>query len=104
MKIFGTDVDDCLLRGDVTDGSENFMGMIEFLYSKTGEETPENLRMDPSPLYPTLDAFLVVYNIQIALNNTNGDLLPLEAFEAQPLSLPYYQVTIASLLTPLRKN
>ena len=90
MRLFGTDLDDCLLIGDVADGSVNFVGMIEYLYSKTGEDIPENLRMVPSPLYPTLDAFLVVYNEQLGLNNTNGYLLPLEAFEEQDEKVSYW--------------
>lgn len=46
--------------------------------------------MVPSPLYPTLDAFLVVYTKQLALNNTNGYLLPLEAFEEQDEKVFYW--------------
>jgi hypothetical protein len=90
MTIFGTDFDDCLLIGDVADGSFNFVGMIEYLYSKTGQEIPENLRMVPSPLYPTLDVFKAAYDEQLALNNTNGYLLPLEAFENQDENVSYW--------------
>ena len=90
MKIFGTDFDDCLLIGDVADGSDNFMGMIEYLYSKTGEDVPENLRMVPSPIYPTFDVFSAVYDQQLELNNTNGYLLPLQAFEGQDENVTYW--------------
>ena len=89
-NIFGTDLDGCLLKGDVSDGSNNFVGMIEFLYSKTGLDTPENLRMVPSPLYPTLEVFLSVYSAQLARNNTNGFLLPLDAFQDQNEKVTYW--------------
>jgi len=92
-KIFGTDFDDCLLIGDVADGSPNFIGMIEYLYSKTGEDTPEKYRMIPSPLYPTFEEFSTIYDTQLALNNTNGYLLPLEAFEGQDEKVRYWAST-----------
>ena len=89
-NIFGTDLDHCLLIVDVTEGSSHVVGMIEFLYSKTGPDTPEHLRMIPSPLYPTLEVFLSVYNAQLALNNTNGFLLPLDAFQNQNEKVTYW--------------
>lgn len=87
--IFGTDFDDCLLKGDVADGSPDFVGMIEYLYSKTGIDSAP-YQMIPSPLYPTFEQFLKTYDAQLKNNNTNGYLLPLEAFEGQDDKVSYW--------------
>jgi len=89
-KIFGSDFDDCILKGDVADGSKDFIGMIEYLYSKTGPEIPEEIRMIPSPAYPTFEAFNEVYLPELALNNTNGYLIPLQAFQNQDGKVRYW--------------
>jgi hypothetical protein len=90
MKIFGSDFDDCILKGDVADGSKDFIGVIEYLYSKTGLDVPEELRMIPSASYPTFEAFNEVYLPELALNNTNGYLIPLEAFQGQDEKVRYW--------------
>ena len=89
-KIFGSDFDNCVLKGYVVDGSRDFIGILEFLYSKTGVDVPEEVRMIPSPLYPTFKDFNEVYVSELSLNNTNGFLLPLQAFVEQNDKVRYW--------------
>ena len=49
----GSDYDNCVLNGYLVDGSRDFIGIIEFLYSKTRVDVPEEMRMIPSPMTPS---------------------------------------------------
>ena len=72
-KIFCSDLDGTLVKGDITEGSIYYKGIVEHLYS---------LGLVNSIKYPTYADYSLVYFRRVELEDTGAYVMPYEIYDS----------------------
>lgn len=89
-SVYAFDLDGTLVKGDIVEGSQYYIGLIELFYSIPGLVT--------STEYPTYDAWRAKYDELVALNNSYAYVFPLDIYVPEtmyPYVVEYWKTTIS---------
>jgi phosphoserine phosphatase len=88
-RIYCSDFDGTLVKGDITEGSSYYIGIVELLYQ---------LNLVTSEEYPTYQIWRNEYDSLLAKNNTQAFLMPLLIYDQEtmyPVIVEYWKTTIS---------
>jgi hypothetical protein len=72
-KVYCTELNNTLIKGNIVEGCKYYMGIPEYLYSIDAVSSTD---------YPTYDAWRSQYDYLMSINDNNAYLLPLEIYDS----------------------
>lgn len=97
-KIFCSDLDGTLVKGDITEGSIYYKGIAEHLYS---------LGLVNSIKYPTYADYSIEYFRRVELEDTGAYVMPYEIYDSNTQDnaiAQYWKSTISKFFVNYTKN
>jgi len=96
-NIICSDLDGTIIKGDITEGSSYFPGIVEYLYS---------IGKVNSLIFPTFDIYQAEYFRRIDRYDTGGFCQPYDIYDKSqdPYIAEYWENTIQNYFVPYTKN
>jgi hypothetical protein len=96
-NIICSDLDGTIIKGDITEGSSYFPGIVEYLYS---------IGKVNSLIFPTFDIYQAEYFRRIDRYDTGGFCQPYDIYDKSqdPYIAEYWETTIQNYFVPYTKN